>query len=172
MKRTKRVIGSILIAAILMVSVAAIPTSAPVYANEIGIGIEEILLLWFLSIAYQSEKVSIKIEPIEPEKDPTLGRIENRTDIWTIEVLIDGIEEESREDKIIIPPGQIRLIYLDIGEHIVQVWAYVRTIFGRRLVGVYNQEAEPNLYVDGRMLRGKNYGWRLQLRERNFDSPN
>ena len=97
-------------------------------------------------------------------KDPTLGRVENMTELWKILFYING------QFAFELLPGEKINVYLDIGNYSIMAEAYVGTIFGERLVGVFNYQEKFNLEVDGKMLSGKyaDYGWKMCLKESKF----
>ncbi len=120
------------------------------------------------AIRLSSKSTSIKIFISGTRhKDPTLGRVENMTEFWKILFYING------EFAFELLPGEKIGIYLDIGKYSVRAEAYTETIFGERLVGIFNYQEKLNLEVDGKMLSGKyaNYGWKFLLRESNFRKP-
>ncbi len=69
-------------------------------------------------------------------KDPTLGYVENRTDNWTMEITID------KEVEFTLYPEQRTKLHLDIGEHIIEAGAFVKTIYGIRSVGSLQGDLE------------------------------
>ena len=116
-------------------------------------------------IKLSSKSTSIKIFISETHhKDPTLGKVENMTEFWKILFYING--QFAFE---LLPEEKIN-VYLDIGNYSIMAEAYVGTIFGERLVGVFNYREKFNLEVDGKMLSGKyaDYGWKVSLKESKF----
>lgn len=125
--------------------------------------VKVILLVWLLIIAMNRNVVVVPNVAVNLNKDPTLGYIENRTDIWTIEITID------EEVEFTLYPGQRTKLHLDIGEHIIEAEAFVNTVYGIRSVGFFT----GRFRVDGRLRYGgvygaKLYGWRILLEEGNF----
>ncbi len=121
-----------------------------------------------LEIKLGSKSSSIKIFVSKTHyKDPTLGRVENMTELWKILFYIN--EEFAFE----LLPGEKRDVYLDIGDYSIMAEAYVQTVFGERLVGVFNRQNKLNLEIDGKMSSGEyaNYGWNLLLKESKFKKP-
>lgn len=119
-------------------------------------------------IKLSSKSTSIKIFISGTRrKDPTLGRVENMTEFWKILFYING------QFAFELLPGEKINVYLDIGNYSIMAEAYVGTIFGERLAGVFNYQEKFNLEINGRMLSGKyaDYGWKVCLKESNFKKP-
>ncbi len=124
--------------------------------------VKVIILIWLLFIAGDRNVVVVPKVEVTLNKDPTLGYVENRTDNWTIEITID------KEVEFTLYPERRTKLHLDIGDHIIEAEAYVKTVYGVRNVGFFTGRVR----VDGRLRYGayrtKLYGWRILLGEGNF----
>ncbi len=93
------------------------------------------------------------------QADPTVGEFANNTR-WDIRVYMDASTNDlNKIPHFTLHPYETAPANLDVGEHRVSAMAYVKTQFGERKVGDYDQ----NLYVDPR-----GSGWNVNFDENSF----
>lgn len=92
------------------------------------------------------------------QTDPTAGQLVNSTS-WVVQVFINNDPKGGGSPTVVMNPGETRPMNLDVGQHRIAAQAYVRTQFGRRLVGRYDQV----INVDPRQS-----GFRVQFSQNSF----